>query len=92
MSKLRAWLPPVAASLLISQQHLVVTESTEESHRLPKERRPLEFSRRLDNGHSSSASTRLSVQQGRSCLISLWIDVRPITPPDPKLQPPLFKV
>lgn len=80
MSKRRAWLPPVAASLLISQQHLVVTESTEESERLPKERTLLEFSRRLDDGHSTS--TRLSVRPRHGCFISLWIDDRS-NPPSP---------
>lgn len=87
MSKRRAWLPPVVASLLISQQHLVVTESTEENERLPKERTLLEFSRRLDDGHSSSTSTRLSVRPRHGCLISLWIDDRP-NPPVPELKPP----
>lgn len=71
MSKLRAWLPPVAASLLISQQHLVVTESTEESERLPQERRPLESlaAAAWTADTPPSASTGLSVRQGQRCFI-----------------------
>lgn len=88
MSKLRAWLPPVAASLLISQQHLVVTESTEESERLPQERRPLEsLAAAWTTDTPPSACTGLSVRQGQGCFISLWIDDGPSPPPAHPLQP-----
>lgn len=91
MSKLRAWLPPVAASLLISQQHLVVTESTEESERLPQERRPLEsLAAAWTTDTPPSACTGLSVRQGQGCFISLWIDDGPSPPtPHPPTPTPL---